>query len=157
MNIFETYGVDIIHKKQAIFSSIFVLQNRMQTAGDKLQTKITMKQWLLLAMIECFQEPPTLTDIGNLMGCSRQNVKNLALALEKNDFVRLHFGSNNSVRVELTENVKRYAEEIGIRQEKAFNLLFEDFSNDEIEQLFLLYAKLYSGIERVETYVKELD
>ena len=58
----------------------------MQTAGEKLQTEISMKQWLLLAMTECCPEPRTLTNIGNLMGCSRQNVKKLALALEKKGF-----------------------------------------------------------------------
>ena len=41
---FEEYGCDTEHRVQAIFSSIFVLQNRMQTAGEKLQTQISMKQ-----------------------------------------------------------------------------------------------------------------
>ena len=91
-DIFEKYDCDTEHRIQAIFSSIFVLQNRMQTAGEKLQTEISMKQWLLLAMTECCPEPRTLTNVGNLMGCSRQNIKKLALALEKKGFVRLLLG-----------------------------------------------------------------
>jgi len=141
---------------QAIFSSIFVLQNRMQTAGEKLQTQISMKQWLLLAMTACCPEPRTLTNIGNLMGCSRQNVKKLALALEKKGFVHLQLSSNNSVLVELTEDVQCYAEEIGERQMKALSLLFADFSEEEIGQLFFLYSKLYTGLERVENYAEEV-
>ena len=81
--LFEKSNCDTLHRMQAIFSSIFVLQNRVQTAGEKLQTEISMKQWLLLAMTEYCQEPRILTNIGNLMGCSRQNIKKLALALEK--------------------------------------------------------------------------
>jgi len=155
--LFEQFNCDTLHRMQAIFSSIFVLQNRMQTAGEKLQTEISMKQWLLLAMTECCPEPRTLTNVGNLMGCSRQNVKKLALALEKKGFVRLLLSSNNSVIIELTEEVKRYAEEIGERHMKALRLLFADFSEEEIEQLFLLYQKLYAGLERMESYAEELD
>ena len=153
--LFEQFNFDTLHRMQAIFSSIFVLQNRIQTAGEKLQTEISMKQWLLLAMTECCQEPRTLTNIGNLMGCSRQNVKKLALALEKKGFVHLQL-SNNSVLVELTEEVQRYTEEIGERQMKALSLLFSDFSEEEIEQLFFLYSKLYTGLERVENYAEEI-
>lgn len=153
---FEQFNCDTTHRMQAIFSSIFVLQNRMQTAGEKLQTKISMKQWLLLAMTACCPEPRTLTNIGNLMGCSRQNVKKLALALEKKGFVHLQLSSNNSVLVELTEDVQHYAEEIGERQMKALSLLFSDFSEEEIGQLFFLYSKLYTGLERVENYAEEV-
>ena len=153
---FEQFNCDTLHRMQAIFSSIFVLQNRMQTAGEKLQTQISMKQWLLLAMTACCPEPRTLTNIGNLMGCSRQNVKKLALALEKKGFVHLQLSNNNSVLVELTEEVQRYTEEIGERQMKALSLLFSDFSEEEIEQLFFLYSKLYTGLERVENYAEEI-
>lgn len=154
--LFEQFNFDTLHRMQAIFSSIFVLQNRMQTAGEKLQTEISMKQWLLLAMTERCQEPRTLTNIGNLMGCSRQNVKKLALALEKKGFVHLQLSNNNSVLVELTEEVQRYTEKIGERQMKALSLLFSDFSEEEIEQLFFLYSKLYTGLERVENYAEEI-
>lgn len=155
--IFENYNCDTPHRMQAIFSSIFVLQNRMQTAGEKIQTDISMKQWLLLAMVDCCPEPRTLTNVGNLMGCSRQNIKKLALALEKKDFVHLLLGSNNSVCIKLTDKVRKYAVEMGERHSQSLKLLFADFSEDEIEQLFKLYAKLYAGIERMEKYAEELE
>ena len=153
---FAQFNCDTLHRMQAIFSSIFVLQNRMQTAGEKLQTEISMKQWLLLAMAECCPEPRTLTNIGNMMGCSRQNVKKLALALEKKGFVHLLLSGKNSVLVERTKEAQRYAKEIGERQIKALRLLFSDFSEEEIGQLFFLYSKLYTGLERVESYTEEL-
>ena len=155
--IFEQYDCDTEHRVQAIFSSIFVLQNRMQTAGEKLRyLQISMKQWLLLAMAACCPEPRTLTNVGNLMGCSRQNIKKLALALEKKGFVRLMLGGNNSVCIELTDKVGQYAEEVGERHLQSLKLLFSDFNEDEIKLLFRLYAKLFAGIERVEKYAEEL-
>lgn len=155
--LFEQYNCDTLHRMQAIFSSVFVLQNRLQTAGEKLQTQISMKQWLLLSMTQCCPEPKTLTNVGKLMGCSRQNVKKLVSALEMKGFVRLRSGVNNSVCIELTEEVNKYAEDIGEHQAKALELLFSDFSEKEVEQLFALYAKLYSGVERVEKYAEETE
>lgn len=155
--IFESYNCNTEQRMQAIFASIFVLQNRMQTAGEKLQTQISMKQWLLLAMAACYPEPRTLTNVGKLMGCSRQNIKKLALALEKKGFVRLLSGGNNSVHIELTDKVSQYAEEMGERHLQSLKLLFSEFSEDEITQLFNLYAKLFAGMDRVEKYAEKLD
>lgn len=154
--LFEEFDCNTEHRIQAIFSSIFVLQNRMQTAGEKIQTKISMKQWLLLAMTACCPEPRTLTSIGNLMGCSRQNIKKLALALEKKGFVRLMSGGNNSVCIELTDKVGQYSKEMEERHLQSLKLLFSDFNEDEIKQLFRLYAKLFAGMERVEKYAEKL-
>lgn len=154
--MFDQYGCDTAHQIEAIFSSIFILQNRMQTAGNKIQTRISMKQWLLLAMTGTCPEPRTLTNVGLLMGCSRQNVKKLAMALEKQGYVRLVLGSNNSVHIELTDKVVGYWKEMEERHLRAVQLLFADFTEDEISLLFTLYKKLYAGIERVENYAKEL-
>ena len=155
--LFEEYDCDTEHRVQAIFSSIFVLQNRMQTAGEKIQTQISMKQWLLLAMTACCPEPRTLTSVGNLMGCSRQNIKKLALSLEKKGFVRLLLGGNNSVCIELTDKASQYAKEMGERHLQSLELLFSDFSEDELKLLFRFYSKLFAGMERVEKYAEELN
>lgn len=154
--MYKSFGDSTENMQKAIFTSIFVLQNRMQTAGEKIQTQISMKQWLLLAMTVSCPEPRTLTGIGALMGCSRQNIKKLAAALENKGFVRLEHGSSNSVNVELTEKAEQYFGEISYRHAKTFELLFSEFSEKEIKQLFRLYSKLYAGIEMVERYAKEL-
>jgi DNA-binding MarR family transcriptional regulator len=154
--IFEKFDSDTTARAEAIFTSIFILQNRMQTAGDKIQTQISMKQWLLIVMTECCPEPRTLTNIGGLMGCSRQNVKKLALSLEKKGFVKMSPGSNNSVRMELTEKVAEYSQVIGQQQMQTLKTLFADFNEVEIRQLFQLLSKLFAGMERVETYAEEL-
>lgn len=155
--LFEAFGCDTQHRAQAIFSSIFVLQNRMQTVGEKLQTEISMKQWLLLAMTECCPEPRTLTNVGNLMGCSRQNIKKLAAVLEEKGFVRLLPGANNSVCVELTDEANVYMKRMETRHRQTMQLLFSDFDEEEIEQLFHLYSKLYAGVDRVEEYAEGLE
>lgn len=71
--------------------------------------------------------------------------------------MHLSTGANNSVSIELTDKVAQYAKEIGEQHLYALQLLFSDFSKDEIKQLFCLYTKLYAGIERVEKYAEEID
>lgn len=156
METFEAFNTDDTSRREALFTSIFVLENRMQTACERIQTRITMKQWLLLTSASCFSEPPTLTDVGKLMGCSRQNVKKLALALEEKGFIRLIPGSNNSIHIELTDEVRKYSSEVGERQKKTLGLLFSSFSEDEVITLFSLFSKLYSGVESVEEYAESL-
>lgn len=152
--LFKKFDKDTMLRMQAIFASIFVLQNRLQTAGDKIQTKISMKQWLLMTMANNCPEPRTLTNIGNLMGCSRQNVKKLAVMLEKKGFVNMNLSSNNSVLIELTQKADEYSKEISQQQMKALKIFFAAFSNKEIESLFLLYEKLFLGIENVENFAR---
>lgn len=105
-------------------------------------------------------ELPRATHInkcGQSDGMFKTEYKKLTLALEKKGFIRLLSGSNNSVCVELTDKVQEYSEEVGERHLHSLKLLFEDFSEDEIETLFRLYMKLYAGIERVEKYAEEIS
>lgn len=155
--LFAQYGRDAQHQMQAVFASIFILQNRVQTAGERLQGGVTMKQWLLLAMTAAFPDARTLTELGRLMGCSRQNVKKLAAALEKKGFARLIPGANNSVRLELTDKATEYAQETQLGNMQALQLLFADFSAQELEVLFGLYGKLYAGVARLEEYAEAAE
>ena len=153
---FKDFGKDTDTQIQAIFSSIFILQNKLQTACDKLQKDITMKQWLLLAMTTSCQTPPTLTRLGELMGCSRQNVKKLALALEKKGFLHIKPNENNASAtcIILDGKIKEYMQQNNEIHIETLSLLFRDFATQEIEQLYKYVEKLFEGIGRVEAYSK---
>lgn len=155
MQEFLQHGKDTVTKAQAIFASVFVIQNRLQTACEKVQQQITMRQWLLLAMAEICEEPKTLTNIGRLMGCSRQNVKKLAAALEKKNFVRLLSGANNSTLVEITPTAEEYLLAMAERQNDVLKALFSPFEGAEIDALFMLQNKLLDGVQAVENYAKQ--
>ena len=156
---FKDFGKDTDTQIQAIFSSIFILQNKLQTACDKLQKDITMKQWLLLAMTTSCQKPPTLTRLGELMGCSRQNVKKLALALEKKGFLHIKPNENNASAtcIILDGKIKEYIQQNNEIHIETLSLLFRDFTTQEIEQLYKYVEKLFEGISRVEAYSKGVN
>ncbi|EQF24291.1 marR family protein [Clostridioides difficile CD160] len=149
--------VDDESRKQAIFANLFVMQNKLQTACDKLDPELTMKQWLLLALAESIDETVTLTKLGELMGCSRQNVKKLAVALEKKGFVQIEKNEKDSRATCLLtkDRVEEYSERVRDMQIKVLELLFKDFTEKEVEQLFFGIMKLSRGIEYVRDYVED--
>lgn len=155
-HLLKKYDCDTPHRVQGLFSSIFILQNRLQTACEKIQTDISMKQWLLLAMLEECPEPKTLTNVGRLMGCSRQNVKKLAVVLERKGYLSVT-EAGNTVCLAGTGKIVDYSKEMDERRGTVLKLLFSEFSEDEIAQFYALHGKLYTGMERVEEYTKILE
>lgn len=155
--LLDQFDTSTPQRCMALFCSLFIQQNRMQTACEKVQTDISMKQWLLLAMLEQCPAPKTLTNVGKLMGCSRQNVKKLALALEKKGYLTLSLGPGNSLLLNPTEKVTAYSQEMDERRSNVLKLLFSQFTQEEIAQLYPLHRKLYAGIERVESYASSIS
>ena len=152
--LLNEFDCDTPHRVMALFCNIFIQQNRMQTACEKIQTDMSMKQWLLLAMLEQCPEPKTLTRGGKLMGCSRQNIKKLAAVLEAKGYLTMTEGSNHSVCLNETDKVAAYSQKLEQQRTEALRLLFADFSEDEIAAFYSLHIKLYAGIQRVEEFAE---
>lgn len=155
--LIEEYSNDGQRRRQAIFASLFLIQNRLQTACDKLDEEITMKQWLLLAMAGTSKEPMSLTDLGKLMGCSRQNVKKIGDSLELKGF--LHYERRDSdsraLCIVLNDRVQEYTERVGVMQQKVLELLFQGFTEEETCSLYDGIMKLQTNMESIEKYVEE--
>lgn len=155
--LLDRYDCDTPHRMQGIFCNIFIQQNRLQTACEKVQQNMSMKQWLLLALLEQCPEPKTLTNVGRLMGCSRQNVKKLAAVLEQKGYLTITPNGGHTVCLAPTEKVEAYAREMDARRGQVLRLLFSEFREEEIAQLYALHRKLYTGMERVENYANDLE
>lgn len=158
MDIFELAGrfsFGTPERCKAIFSTIFIAGNRLQALFDRRIPKLTLRQFMLLSVARQSAEPLTLTNLGELLGCSRQNVKKLALALEKKGFARLRRSTSDGRALVLetapkadeyfNTEFRQYVQELGA--------LFSVYSEEEIKTLFALMMKLYDGLDRLE----ELD
>jgi len=154
-DLYEQFGENTLTRMQAVFASIFVVQNRLQTSYEKAQGELTMKQWLMQTMVSVCPAPHTLTNVSAYMGCSRQNTKQLAMALSEKGYIRLVLGPQNSVNIELTEKAAAYDKKMEKKHEEVLRLLFSDFSEEEISSFYHLYKKLYTGIERIEKHMEE--
>lgn len=137
--LMKKYMVDDDSRKQAIFASIFVMQNKLQTTCDKLDPELTMKQWLLLAIADSVDETLTLTKLGELMGCSRQNVKKLAIALEKKGFIQIEQNEKDSRAICLVtkDRVQEYSKKVRGMQEKVLQLYLKILQRKKWNSYFL--------------------
>lgn len=136
-------------KKAYIFGAIFLFSNKLQNAGNKLFKEITMKQWLLLiSIIHSGVNNPTLTEVANIMGYTRQNVKKLAIHLESKELVELQKDSTDrrALRIVLTQKCFEYFKGREKKEEEFIEDFYEGLTDDEISAMFKAMKKLENNI-----------
>lgn len=140
------------NQKKAIFSSLFITTNKLQTLFDNHIPQISLKQFMLLSIVRQSGEPLTFTQLGNILGCSRQNIKKLAEILGKKGFVTIRQSPNDTRAMCIcpTEKVNDYFANDFSEYQEELKYLFEVYSDKEIETLFILLSKLYEGIDHLE-------
>lgn len=121
-------------EQYAIYGMLFSLSNRIQTIGDKEFSDITMKQHFLVAALELFTEPPSLKQMGELIGCSYQNVKRMADQLEKKGYLIIQQDKTDKRKLLLvqTGKVKQLVEETGEAGIKFMNSLYQGISQEDL-------------------------
>lgn len=97
-----------------LFGSAFVLVQHLGRRMDGLLAPmaVTTRQWLLLAVLSRSDRPLSLTEAVSRYGSSRQNVKSMAVGLERAGYLRLEADSCDArtTRLHLTEAVRRFDE-----------------------------------------------
>lgn len=141
-----------MEEKTFIFGAIFTLSNKLQLLGDKIDAKLTVKQWLFLAgVLKCDNDTPTLSEIAARIGSSRQNVKKMALILEKQGFVLMEKDDRDAraLRIRLTDACMVHLKQ---RERAESRFIEELFYNFEVKELSLLSE----GLKKLEKNVKEM-
>lgn len=158
MNKYDELGIDLPWIKRLLFAGIFIQENRLHTAYDHYG-KITCKQWLLLVMLQAYNEAPDLSEIGKQMGCSRQNIKKLTISLQEKGFIDLKKNENDtrSICIYKTDKYYSFLKENEIVGEEAHNNLFKEFSDEEIKTYYELSKKILHGINNVDVYFRKLE
>ena len=139
-------------QRKAIFSTIFIAGNKLQTLFDSHIPEVSLKQFMLLSIVRQSKDELTLTQLGGLLGCSRQNVKKLADALMKKGFIVMQKSGQDARAICIcpTKKVGEYFENVFLPYQEELKYLFEVYTDEEIEALFTLLMKLYKGIENLE-------
>lgn len=137
--------------KRLSFTSILVSANLLQTIFTNTLDGLTSKQWLLLTMTSSIKKPLTLSAIGKIMGCSRQNVKQITDILKRKGFVEYCKieGDKNTVRVVPTSEWAEYCQTHGASNEKILDYVFTGFSDQEIELFFRSICRIKQNIIEV--------
>ncbi len=145
------------NQKKAIFSTLFIVGNRLQTLFDNHIPKISLKQFMLLSIVRQSKEQLTFTKLGTILGCSRQNIKKLADVLVKKNFITIQQSPNDTRAMCIcpTEKVNDYFQNDFLEYQEELKYLFGVYTEKEIETLFILLSKLYSGIDNLEKRIAD--
>ncbi|HYE82020.1 MAG TPA: MarR family transcriptional regulator [Clostridia bacterium] len=147
--------MDAIDKQKYIFGNIFLLANRLQALGDQYLSEddMTTKQWFLNVVIAQFRDkPPTLSEIAELMGSSRQNVKQLALKLVEKGFLTIEKDGRDAraLRLVLTDKSRSFWEERQKQDNEYLENLFGNLDLEEIDAMCRGIGKLFEKIKELE-------
>ena len=155
---YDTRGTDLRWKKNLLFAGVFIQENRLHAVYDRYN-EMSCKQWLLMVVCNAFDTPPDLSTLAEAMGCSRQNVKKLALALERDGYVTLEKSPEDAraLCVKKTEKGLTFTEENTKLGEKALDAMFCEFTEEEITQYYELSKKMMHGIDYLETFFRERE
>lgn len=149
--------MDRLEKEHILFESILLLANKMQTLGDKQLQTFTLKQWFLLTMMTRMdQEAPTVKEIAEYTGTSRQNVKQMLELLEKNGYVKLEKSKRDgrALNVLLTDKCRIYFEENTQEGDWMVQALFNDIPEADLDITLNVFHALFV---RALTLMKALD
>lgn len=140
-----------IWMKRLCFTEVLVCSNLLQTMFTKTQEDMTSKQWLLLTIASSVDEPPTLSELGAVMGCSRQNIKQIADVLCRKGYLAFTKiqGDKNTVRIVPTHKWAVYAAENEKVTGRILEEIFEGFSHEEIKLYFKSFMKIIKNIEKI--------
>lgn len=147
------------HSKEYIFGSIFLLANRLQALGDKMDENITVKQWFFIAMIAMTNSRPSISEISKLIGTSRQNAKKMGLLLEKQGFISIEndIEDKRISRISLTNKCFKYFKSRESMEKDFIESLFDGFSQKNIDDLANGITLLINNLEKMETKYEDKE
>ena len=140
----------MIEHKYALFGLFFAFHNRLQATGDSFYEEITCKQFFLMACMNLFpDEPPTMNDLSKIMGCSRQNVKQIVKSLENKGFLKLAIDENDrrKQQIFMMEKAFSMAEKYHEKETQFMNMLFNGISNEEIDSTYSVISKIENNLK----------
>ena len=143
---------------KAVFGSIFLVSNRLETVGNRFLGELTTKQWFLLAVVDTFfSEPPTLTEVAQLIHISYQNIKQIALKLEQKGFVQLRRAPRDrrAWHIHVTERAREYSQERQQRDQAFVQGALSGLDTAQCRQLLGYLLQIAENVRALSERVEE--
>jgi DNA-binding MarR family transcriptional regulator len=138
-------------ERSSILGMLIDVANKLQMLGDRhfLSAGLTTKQWYLCVLLEQFGEyAPTLGEMAKEMGSSYQNVKQIALKLEKKGLLCIEKDLEDSrkLRLSISKTSQEYWKSRAEKDREFIAMIFEGRSKDEVTSLYLGLQELHERI-----------
>jgi len=138
--------MDRTELEEYIFGSILLIANKIQIWGDNILQDLTLKQWYLLMLISKMNNKnPSINDISEFSGTSRQNVKKILEQLGKKNFVKIRRSKTDArtLNVSLTKKTYNYFTENEKKDADIVNNIFSKITDEELKFTKLTIDKLH--------------
>jgi len=140
------------NNEKEIFGMLFKTSNVLQVYLDRILHKenLTGKQLFLMIVVGTFGEiSPTLKEVSDRSGSSYQNVKQLALKLEKQGYLEINQDLQDKRRknLKMTKEAVKFWEKRENQDIGEMKKLFKGFTDDETDIFLKCIMKLLSNIE----------
>lgn len=149
--------LNMMDPKHALFGMFLAFNNRLQAAGDGFYEEITCKQFFLMACMNLFEdEPPTANDLAKVMGCTRQNVKEILVSLEKKGFIAFapHKTDKRKRMVVVTPKAIEVFQKYTAKENEFLRCLYDGVKDEELINTYLLLEKLEDNLKKLTGEVK---
>ena len=154
----STDVLNMMDAKYSLFGFFFAFHNRLQTAGDAFYEEITCKQFFLMACMNLFKDTaPTANDLAKVMGCSRQNVKEILTSLERKGFVALIPCETDKRKrtVVLTEKSEQIADKYRKKETEFIERLYDGVTDEQIRSTYCFLSKLEDNLKLLNEEIKK--
>lgn len=146
----EQWNFHSVTEQYMIYGTLFALANRIQTLGDGEFGDVTMKQHFLLICINVFEESPSLKEVAEFMGCTYQNVKRMAMALEKNQYVEIKKDEKDKRRLNLhlTPKAAEFSGKYEDKIKRFMEQMYEGISKEEMQTTLHTLDKMNRNLRK---------
>ena len=139
--------------RYALFGLFFSFSNTLQAAGDSFYEEITCKQFFLLACMSLFpEEAPTANELARVMGCTRQNVKEILNSLQRKGYICLEEDPTDKrkKRVYETDAIRKVAEKYREKEELFMEALYKGVSEEDIRKVYAVINHMIGNLVHME-------
>jgi len=139
------------------FPLLLFLSHRLEYIGDSELKKddLTTKQYLTVVVIEnLYDHSPSISELAQSLSTTHQNIKQIALQLQKKGFIKIERDENDkrTWRLNVTEKNRAYWNSRAKEHEAIVRSFFASLTDTEIQTFSTLLLKLIMGTN--ETYRK---
>jgi len=126
--------MDRINHEAYVFGMVLLLANKLQIWGDGILEDITLKQWFLLMLITKMAQKPTIKEITDFSGTSRQNTKKMLEQLAKKNYVKITKSKTDerALNVALTKKTFSFFADNEKKTNDSLRTLFVEILDDEL-------------------------
>lgn len=131
---------------QQAYGTLFSVTNKLQVRGDEYLEDLTSRQFMtMVAILHLSESETTINNIANKLGTSKQNANRLITGLEGKGYLTSVPSKKDkrAVNVSLTKQGTDVMEKCGEKSVYFMAKIFNAFSTEEIEMLWILLKKLY--------------